>query len=153
MRLAAHGISIEVGDGWEARIFRRDAGAAVLHVASFALDERDGDFGAAATGRMGGDDVFLALLEFRIDDHVRPGVGLFASSSERPRLRAVDFDRRQLQVMRPRQMGCQRFFTASGRPFCLFAVVEPLRARPERLVKRLNGLLATLRVVASQQDG
>jgi len=152
MRIAAHGISVDAGDGWEARVFQRSAGAAVLHVASFALAGHDGDFGAAATGRMGAEDVFLSLIEYRVDARVRPGIGLFAARPERLQLRAADFDRNQLQVTRARHLGCQRFFTASLRPFCLFAVIEPQRTRPERLVKRLNTVLATLRVAPAAEE-
>ena len=153
MRVAAHGLSIDAPRGWEARVFRRPQAAPVLHVASFALHRDDGDYGAAATGRMRGDDVFAALLEFRIDDAVQPGVGLFQDSSGVPVLRAADFGPSQLQVTRAGQLGCQRFFSAHGRPFCLYAVVRPARRRPARLVRDLRDVLATLRVQAPSPPG
>lgn len=153
MRVAAHGLSIEAPRGWEARVFRRPGAAPVLHVASFALHRDDGDYGAAATGRMRGDDVFAALLEFRVDDAVQPGVGLFEDSGGVPVLRAADFAPSQLQVTRAGQLGCQRFFSAHGRPFCLYAVVRPARRRPARLVRELRDVLATLQVQAPSPPG
>jgi hypothetical protein len=146
MRVAAHGLSIDAPHGWEARVFRRPGAAPILHVASFALHRDDGDFGAAATGRMRGDDAFAALLEYRVDSAVTPGVGLFADSAGLPPLRAGDFGPAQLQVTRPGHLGCQRFFALQGRPFCLYAVVRPVRRRPARLVRELREVLATLRV-------
>jgi len=153
MRVAAHGLSIDAPHGWEARVFRRPGAAPVLHLASFSLHRDDGDYGAAATGRMRGDDVFAALLEFRIDDAVQPGVGLFEDRAGVPTLRAADFAPAQLQVTRPGQLGCQRFFSAHGRPFCLYAVLRPARRRPARLVRELRDVLATLRIQAPSPSG
>lgn len=146
MRVAGHGLSIEAPEGWETRIFRRNGAAPVLHVATFALSDRDGDFGAAATGRMSSDDVFAALVEYRADATVKPGVGLYASVGRPPVLRAVDFGSAQLQVTRAGHLGCQRFFTEAGRPFCLYAVIQPVRGTLEGLTKELGRVLATLRV-------
>lgn len=148
MRVSAHGLSIDAPHGWEARVFRRPGSAPVLHVASFALHRDDGDYGAAATGRMRGDDAFAALLEFQVDAAVQPGVGLFQDRPDVPSLRAADFGPSQLQVTRSGHLGCQRFFAVAGRPFCLYAVVRPARRRPARLVRELRDVLATLRVQA-----
>jgi hypothetical protein len=146
VRVAAHGLSIDAPRGWEARVFRRPGGAPVLHVASFALHREDGDYGAAATGRMRGDDVFAALLEF---DGVQADVGLFAAVDALPVLRARDFGPAQLQVTRPGHLGCQRFFSLQGRPFCLYAVLRPARRRPARLVSELRDVLATVELAPS----
>lgn len=144
MRIAGHGLSIDAPQGWEARIFRRDGAAPVLHVATLALRERDGDFGAAATGRMRPDDVFAALIEYRSDAMVRPGVGLFSIMGAPGTLEAHDFGSAQLQVTRTGQLGCQRFFTDLERPFCLYAVIRPASKRPELLAKELSDVLVTL---------
>jgi hypothetical protein len=144
VRVAAHGRSIDVPTGWDARIFRRSGSAPVLHVATFALREQDGDFGAAATGRMRADDVFAALVEYREDAKLRRGHGLFAEAGHPASLRARDFWPTQLQVARPGQLGAQRFFTDAGRPCCLYAVIQPLRRRPAQLVNQLTRVLATL---------
>lgn len=144
MKVTGHGLSIDAPPGWEARIFRRDGAAPVLHVATFTLLEKDGDFGAAATGRMRSDDAFAALVEYRSDAVVRPGVGLFAAVGRPTPLRAHDFGPAQLQVTRNGQLGCQRFFTDVGRPFCLYAVIRPAGKRPELLARELSSVFATL---------
>ncbi|HEY5430022.1 MAG TPA: hypothetical protein VIK04_12970 [Solirubrobacteraceae bacterium] len=144
MRTSGHGLSIEVPRGWEARIARRPESAPFLHIANFALRPDTGAFGAAVTERMGADGAFAALVEYRIDDRVTAGAGLFAAAWS-PRLRVGDFARAQVQVARPGHLGRQRFFTAAGRPFCLYAVVSPVRVRPARLVGQLAAVMATLR--------
>jgi len=144
VRIAGHGRSIDVPDGWEARIFRRRGAAPVLHVGSFALHDGDGDFGAGAAGRMRTDDMFAALVEYRVDSKIRPGHGLFAATRP-PRPRARDFSPLQLQVTRPGQLGCQLFFTARGAPCSLYLVVQPGRRHLSDLTAKLAGVLATLR--------
>jgi hypothetical protein len=144
MRVIGHGLSIDAPLGWEARIFRRDGAAPVLHVATFALLEKDGDFGAAATGRMRSDDTFAALVEYRSDAVVRPGVGLFSAMGCPAMLRAHDFGPAQLQVTRAGQLGCQRVFTDVGRPFCVYGVIRPAGKGPGLLARELSGVLATL---------
>jgi hypothetical protein len=144
MRTGAHGLSIEVPRGWEARIVRRTGGAPYLHVASFALHSDAGQFGAAVTGRMGSDSIFAALVEYLVDPDVTPGAGLFASRW-RPRLGLHEFRHNQLQVTRAGHLGLQRFFTAAGRPYCLYAVIAPVRRRPAQLTGELSAVLKTLR--------
>ncbi|HWX46041.1 MAG TPA: hypothetical protein VNY52_12060 [Solirubrobacteraceae bacterium] len=145
MRIVGHGRSIGAPEGWEARIFRRGESAPVLHVATFPLEDGDGDFGAAATGRMRPDDAFASLVEYRGDAVVRPGHGLFAPAGRPVELRASDFQPNQLQVTRPGQLGCQRFFTAGGRPLCLYAVIHPEGRSRAQLARDLSEVLRTLR--------
>ena len=144
MRVAGHGTSIDVPAGWEARIFRRNGGGPVLHVATFELLDRDGDFGAAATGRMRADDVFAALIEYRVDDRLRASVGLFAEGGLPAPPEAHEFNPMQLQVTRHGQLGRQRFFTHDGRPYCLYLVIQPVYHPLERLAGELSKVLATL---------
>lgn len=144
MRTSGHGLSIEVPRGWEARIARRDGSAPFLHVASFALRSDSGEFGATVTAQMGADGAFAALVEYGVDEHVRPGRGLFADLAWRPKLGAGDFHRAQLQVTRAGHLGTQRFFTQAGRPFCLYAVIAPVRRRPQELAGQLSAVLATV---------
>lgn len=145
MRSSAHGLSIDTPPGWDVRISQHPGSAPILHVASFPLNSRDGGFGAGATGRMGPDDAFAALVGYLVDQPVRPGIGLFSGVGWSPRLSVDQFSARQLEVTRPGQIGHQRFFTHAGRPFCLYAVLAPVRERPERLLKALSSVLATLR--------
>jgi hypothetical protein len=97
---------------------------------------------------MGADGAFAALVEYRVDRNVTPGAGLFHASGWSPRLRPGDFGRNQLQVARPGHLGSQRFFTHAGRPYCLYAVISPVRKRPARLAGELTAVLATLRFEA-----
>ena len=144
MRVAGHGLSVDAPAGWEARIFRRAGAGPVLHVATFALHPRDGDFGAAATGRMGADAVFAALLEYRGDARIRPGVGLFEPIG-RPQPATHDFRADQLQVTRPGQYGWQRFYTEDARACCVYAVITPVRRPAARLVDELSRVLGSVR--------
>jgi hypothetical protein len=144
MRVAGHGIAIDVPARWEARIFRRAGGGPVLHVASFELLDGDGDFGAAATGRMRADDVFAALIGYRVDHRIHPGAGLFAAAGPPALPKAHEFHPMQLQVTRRGQLGRQRFFSDAGRPYCLYLVIVPGRQRVEHLTSELSKVLATL---------
>lgn len=147
-RTSAHGLSVAVPAGWEARITRRPGGAPYLHVANIPLRGDTGQFGAAVTGAMGPDAVFASLIEYLVDAQVRPGRGLFAEPGLRPRLRPADFARTRLQVTRAGHLGHQRFFTHAGRPFCLYAVIAPVRRRPAQLAGELSAVLATIRIDA-----
>ncbi|MFL5860072.1 MAG: hypothetical protein ACJ780_04730 [Solirubrobacteraceae bacterium] len=145
MRTAAHGLAVDVPVGWEARIVRPPESAPYLHVASCSLHADSGQFGAGVTARMGADSAFAAVVEYLVDRNAQPQSGLFASARWHPRLRLREFSHDQLQVMRPGHLGAQRFFTAVGRPFCLYAVISPVRRRPAQLIGELSAVLATVR--------
>ena len=145
MRASAHGISIEAPHGWEVRIFKRPQAMPVMHLATFGLSGHDGDFGAAATARMTPGDAFAALVEYQPDHIVVPGAGLFREIGI-PRISAAGFSPAQLQVTRPGQLGRQLFFTASGRPFCLYCVVSPEHAGDRGAFERLSAVLRSLAV-------
>ncbi len=144
MNVAAHGVSIDVPSGWEARIVKRGPGA-IMHVSTFPLLSSDGDFGAAATGRMRHGDAFAALVEYVDRELIRPATGLYAARRP-PVPRLHEFGPMTLQVTRPGQLGWQRFFTESDRTCALYAVIMPGAERPEKLVRRLAGVLSTLRL-------
>jgi len=131
--------------GWHARTYTRDGLGPVLHLATFALDARDGDFGGGATARMRADDAFAALIAYPAAAGVSTGQGLFEESGWRSRLRAHEFSASQLQVTRIGQIGVQRFFTHLERPCCLYAVVQPVRKRPEKLIAELSAALSGVR--------
>jgi hypothetical protein len=118
-----------------------------MHVATFALRSSDGDFGAAAAGRMRGDDMFAALLEFRGDSQIQPGAGLF-ELRRRPAPKWHEFGPTQLQVTRPGQLGWQRFFTDAGRALCIYAVIQPLHRSPAQLATELRSVLSTIELAA-----
>ncbi len=139
-----HGISVDVAGGWQARIISRGEGA-LLHLATFPLLVSDGDFGAAATGRMRRGDAFASLVEYVDPAVIRPGVGLYGKRRP-PRPQYQEFSPVTLQVTRAGQLGWQRFFTESGRTCCLYAVIMPGAERPQKLVRRLADVLSTLRI-------
>lgn len=121
MRIAGHGIEIDLPDGWEGRIYRRPEGQPILHAASFALPSDDGDFGSASVAGMPSNGVFIALAEFD------PGVlgdPLFAHQGLPVPLRATDAHPRALQRLGRGRAGVQRFFTSGRRPFCLYVVIR-----------------------------
>lgn len=152
MRIAAHGIALHLPRGWEGRLYRRPGGDPVLHAASFPLPTADGDFGSGATAAMPAHGAFLALKEYRPGPRLVPGVGLFASHSIPLPLAPRRFHPRALQVTRPGQGGVQHFFTAAGRPFCLYAVIATgggtaaSAARARDRAGELTRILSTLEI-------
>jgi hypothetical protein len=166
VRLAGAGLEADVPSGWDARIYSRplaapevlpepqaspfhrrveaSGGTASLHAASFALPLGDGDFGTGATSSMPAAGAFVAVLEYEVGGGLRPGVGLFAARGAPVPLGRRDFDPRALLRPRPGQLGAQRFFTAGGRPFCLYAVLGSEAASTGPL-DELNRLLGSLR--------
>jgi hypothetical protein len=124
VKLTAYGIEIELPRGWDGRIFRRHGADATLHAANFPLPAADGDFGSGATAKMPHGGALLVIKEYRAGARLVPGTGLFASRSIPLPLRSGHFHPRSLQIGRPGQAGFQHFFTAAGRPFCLYAVIK-----------------------------
>jgi hypothetical protein len=166
MSIAAYGVEASVPAKWDARIYARPlawaralpgvpspfarhpeahGGTATLHAASFALPAEDGEFGTKATESMPRGGAFLALVEYEAGAGLQPGVGLFAPSRPPTGLRAEDFAPETMVRPLPGQRGAQRFFTASGRPFCLYAVLGSA-AHTEPALDELNRLLGSLRI-------
>ncbi|MDQ1435269.1 MAG: hypothetical protein QOF59_2085 [Actinomycetota bacterium] len=143
--LAAHGLAIGLPTGWEGRIQRRAVSVAaeqthaVVHLANFALPEQRDDFGGGVTPLMRSADVFVVLFEYGPDAVGKP---LFAAQGI-PRVTADMFGSKRLQRPLPGQLGCQRFFTARGRPFCLY-VVAGSRAYLPRILAQVNAVLTDL---------
>jgi len=145
VRLAAHGVAVDVPRGWEGRILRRSAlnpaeqSRTVMHVASFPLPEERGDFGVGVTDLMRSGDVFVSLFEYGPES---VGRLLFAAQGV-PQLTTDNFSPRRLQRALPGQVGCQLFFTANDRPFCLYVVIAG-RIHTRALVSELNAMLQRL---------
>ena len=148
--VAAHGLQVTLPERWEARLYRRDAAAGsagesnkpVLHLGNFALPPGRGDFGTGAVEKMSPAHAFVALLEY---DREQAGRPLFAAPS-RPVLGLRDFAPNALQRRLPGQLGCQRFFTENGRPFCLYVVLGS-RGHAKTLLAEVHDVLADLKVV------
>lgn len=160
MILTAHGITVDLPDRWEGRLYLRDtaprafAHAAaygypeentnpVLHLANFALPGGRGDYGTGAVEVMGPQHVFVSLVEFDAEEAGRP---LFAERGF-PRLTAADFAPNQLQRRLPGQLGCQRFFTERDRAFCVYAVLGS-KQHATSLVTELHEAIARIRLGA-----
>lgn len=157
MRLSGEGISVDVPDGWDGEIFRRqpdpaidadltsetrpELTGAVLHVANFPLPSQRGDFGSGAVETMRRQDVLIVLKEF---DRESAKTALYRHRLELP-LDADLFDPQRLQRVLPNQGGAQVFFSAAGRAFCLYVVLGSYRLRA-RLLPEVNALLATLAI-------
>ena len=145
--LSGEGISVELPPGWEGVIGHSselEDGAVrnvVAHFASFPLPPRRGDFGGGAVDLMEADDALVVLFDY---GQSAVGSALFASEGL-PVIEARDFDRDILQKSIPGQSGVQRFFTTSGRAFCLYVVVGSHIDRAE-ILPVVNQLLETVRI-------
>lgn len=167
MRLDAHGIAADLPGGWEGAITAesQDLVAAavaagdpsatppltvpVAHFATFPLPSERDDFGGEVVARMGGDGVFVALLEYDPAEATRP---LFAEHTGVPRrLDPRDFSARSLQRTLAGQVGLQRFFNAGGRAFCLYVVLgsgEDVHLRTRQVEQLLAGIVIAPRVTS-----
>ena len=126
MRVDGERLHVELPAGWDLRIGRtardevRAATNPLVHAANFALPPRRGDFGSGAVDIMGPMHTFVTLFEFGPESAGRP---LFAQEGLPQDLDPDEFDPNALQRVIPGQAGLQRFFTAEGRPFCLYVVL------------------------------
>jgi hypothetical protein len=144
--IAAHGLAVSLPVGWEGRILRRQETAgertrAVVHCATFPLPEQRDDFGGGVTQLMRSTDVFMVLFEYGPESLGQP---MFAAQGI-PQLTVTDFSSKRLQRPMPGQLGCQRFFTANGRPFSLYVVAGSRASLPGTITK-VNTLLQELAV-------
>jgi hypothetical protein len=141
-RLAAMGLEVDLVDGWEGRIFRRDRTGLeetypVMQVATFALPPDVADFGGGLPASMRATDVFAVLFEYGPES---VGAPLFAAALAPRGLTGSDFHPYTLRRGVAGQSGTQRFFTEQQRPFTLYVVLGSHGLR-ERLVARVNRLL------------
>jgi hypothetical protein len=127
--LEGHGLRVELPSGWSGRVFGREGGIGCLHAGSFPVVLRDGEFGDASTGAMPASGAFIALAEYLPGAGLEPGSGLFSPRRLPLPLDPTAFSARGLAHPRPGQAGTQHFFTASGRPFCLYVVIAGERRR------------------------
>jgi hypothetical protein len=142
VKIRGYGIEIDLPDGWEGRIYKREDGRPVMHAGDFPIPARDGDFGGDAVSSMDGRGVFVALAEF---DPLVAGRGLFGAPDPGFPIRPRDVSHRAMNQTRPGLAGVQRFFTTRGRAFCLYLVVG---SQPDRhtLLEAANAVLETLAI-------
>lgn len=127
-------------------MFGGAGGVATLHAGDFELPLDDGEFGDRSTGAMPSVASFLALTEYSPGDGLKPGVGLFSPRRIPLPLDPASFGSSRLAHPRPGQVGTQHFFTAAGRPFCMYAVVAGPRARRRAQLLALDRVLRSLRI-------
>lgn len=158
MKLAAHGLGVDLPAGWEGTIVAEEAatvaadvrafsaGASapetqpVAHLATFALPPVRDDFGGDVVDRMGRDDVFMALLEYAPEE---ADSALFGDRGVPRKLDPRAFSPQALQRRIAGHAGLQVFFTHHGRPFCLYVVLGDADDA-HRLVRRAEQVLATI---------
>jgi hypothetical protein len=146
MMLEAHGLRIELPARWTGRVFRRGGGNATLHAGDFPLTLNDGEFGDASTARMPSGATFVVVTEYVPGAGLEPGRGLFAPKRIHLPLEPRSFSATRLAHPRHGQAGTQQFFTARGRPFCLYAVVAGPASHRRRQLPVLDRVLRSLRV-------
>jgi hypothetical protein len=152
-RLRAHGVEANLPAGFEGRIYRRtpapgETAYTVCQFATFALQSGAGDFGNGFVGSMTPDDVFVVLFEYGPES---VGRRLFAAQRMPRPLTAGAFVPSVLRRALPGQSGTQWFFTETGRPFTLYAVLGS-HARRAVLVPKVNQLLAGITILAAPAD-
>ncbi len=149
--LTAHGISVRLPAGFEARIFQREDAVVdgalevsrpIAQFATFPIPPTTADFGGGAVTLMGPDDIFAVLFEYGPESL---GRRLFTRSGMPRELQAGDFRPYTLKRGIGGHVGTQWFFTESNRPFTLYAVLGSIARRPV-LVARLNQLLQNLAI-------
>ena|SRR6266545_4863333 len=152
MRLAAHGMAVELPEGWEGRIFRFDApppavNLPVLHAADRPLTSQRSTYGAEVVASLGGTGTFMALVEF---DPATAGTGLFAPRGVPAPARLSEFAPNAMERALPGLAARQRFFTEGGRAFCLYLVIGT-GGEPGPRVDRVNRVLSSLSIDARSE--
>jgi hypothetical protein len=148
VNVKAQGISMTLVAGWDIRIGRiasGDPGApanAIVHAANFALPEGRGDFGSGVVNSMQAGHLLVVLFEY---GPASIGTALFERQGLPRSLRPEWFKPNQLQRTIAGQSGLQVFFTESGRPFTLYAVLGSHGNRMS-LVPQINDLLETVAI-------
>ncbi len=149
MILAAHGLRVELPRGWSGRVFGRAGQIATLHAGNFPIPlDDDGEFGDRSTSLMPDHAAFVALTEYRAGGGLEPGHGLFAPRRIPRRLDPTRFTSSGLAHPIRGQAGMQHFFSAAGRPFCLYVVIAGALVARRRQLAVVDHVLATLQIAA-----
>ena len=146
-KLTRQGLEIELPDGWDARIYRREAEVdavtrRALHAANFALPSGLGDYAVDAAESMTAGDVLVVLLEFDPD---RAGQGLFRNEGLPTGLDATDFSPTAMPRAIPGRTAGQWFFSQGGRAFCLYVVLGSHAGRAD-MMPVVNQVVQTLKI-------
>ena len=155
--LRAHRLSVDLPRGWDGQIYVRDlpdhllddltlsttpsATYPILHASNVALPATRGDFGGTALEAMGPGGVFVAVLEAAPAD---AATAVYQHPVPWP-LDPDDLRPEQMQRGIPGGAGCQRFFTAGQRGFCLYVAIGS-HAQRRILVREANRVLTTVTI-------
>lgn len=150
-QIQAFGIAALLPSGFEGRIFRRQAsgGTQAYPVAQFATMALPpvadaGDFGGGIVQLLGPADVFVVLFEYGPESL---GTSLFAHEGLPRTIPSYQFLPYRLRRGIPGQSGTQVFFTASGRPFTIYAVLGSTAEAPLGVAK-VNALLTGMSITS-----
>ena len=125
VKIAAHGLEIEVHHGWEGRMWRPHAdppviAGPVVRLANFALPTTRDTYAAEVADVLRPSDVLVSLVEF---DRASANTGLYAGRGA-PTLDVGDLDPNAVQVAGPGRLGVQRFFSLRNRAFSLYVMAH-----------------------------
>jgi hypothetical protein len=145
--LSRAGLQIDLPDGWDGRIYQRQAEPGVvtrrgMHAASFALPPNIGDYATAAVEQMQPTDMLVTLIEF---DPASAGAGLFANDGMPTAVTADAFSPTAMPRAIPGRTAAQYFFSSGGRAFCLYVVLGSHTGRAA-LLPVVNAVLGTVKI-------
>jgi hypothetical protein len=146
-KLSRSGLEVDLPDGWDGRIYQRQAEAGVttrraMHVANFALPPNMGDYATAAVEAMQSADMLVTLIEF---DPASAGTGLFRNDGLPDALGADAFSPTAMPRAIPGRTGAQYFFSSGGRAFCLYVVLGSHTGRAA-LLPLVNAVVGTIKI-------
>jgi len=146
-KLSRAGLEIGLPDGWDGRIYQRQAEAGVttrraMHAANFPLPPNLGDYATVAVDAMQAGDMLVTLIEF---DPASAGAGLFATDGMPTALGADAFSPSAMPKAVPGRTASQTFFSSGGRAFCLYIVLGSHNDRAAML-PMVNAVVGTIKI-------
>jgi hypothetical protein len=174
-QISAYGIIATLPTGWDGAIYQfvdpDMTPTPVLHAASFTLptDDQEADLGDFAIAELDNGDVFVSMVEYLPDtltyrggidstdptvfggSMLQPANSLYEAAGLPGPYSASDFDIGTVIGTTPASNpgGVQSFFRASGRIFCLYAVIGSRGSGSQ--IAAVNNLISTLRITTSIQ--
>jgi hypothetical protein len=138
MELSGYGIALSVPDQWDAIIYQREDGNAVVHATNFPLQVGDGDFASSSADAMPESGVLIVLFEYNAS---QASGALFSDSGLNEPLMTNEFTAGGVRRMLPGLTAAQRFFVDQDRPFTLYAV---LGSSGQEALSEVNQVLASI---------